>query len=143
MTTIAWDGNTLAADKRAVNGTSHSTVTKIRKIKGELCGGGGQFSSVLEMFEWINKGKKPEEFPKSQLDDDKWAPILVITKTNKILKYEQSPIPIEYEDGMQAIGSGRDYALAAMHLGKNAKEAIEVASKFDPHTGNGVDTLSF
>lgn len=33
-----------------------------------------------------------------------------------------------------AIGSGRDYAIAAMHLGKDAIGAVEVASLFDPDT---------
>lgn len=44
---------------------------------------------------------------------------------------------------MHAIGTGRDYARAAMHLGRNAVEAVQVAILFDENCGNGVDTLTF
>lgn len=37
-----------------------------------------------------------------------------------------------------AIGSGRDFALAAMHCGKSALEAVEVARHFDTGTGGAV-----
>ena len=37
-----------------------------------------------------------------------------------------------------AIGSGRDYALAAMHLGTNSRKAVEVAIHFDNNTGGEV-----
>ena len=35
----------------------------------------------------------------------------------------------------------RDFALAAMHLGKSAREAVEVACALDVFCGNGIDTL--
>lgn len=40
-----------------------------------------------------------------------------------------------------SIGSGADYARAAMALGKTAAEAVAVAARFDLYTGFGVDTL--
>jgi ATP-dependent protease HslVU (ClpYQ) peptidase subunit len=41
-----------------------------------------------------------------------------------------------------AIGTGRDYALAAMHCGSTAAEAVAIAALFDPGTGGGVDTVT-
>lgn len=40
MTCVAWDGHTLAADKRSCYGSMITTVTKIHRIDGVLVGGG-------------------------------------------------------------------------------------------------------
>jgi hypothetical protein len=40
-----------------------------------------------------------------------------------------------------AIGSGMDFALAAMACGKTAAEAVEIAARFDPNTGGRVDVI--
>jgi ATP-dependent protease HslVU (ClpYQ) peptidase subunit len=42
-----------------------------------------------------------------------------------------------------AIGSGADFALAAMACNRSAKGAIEVANKFDQYTGRGILMLRF
>lgn len=39
------------------------------------------------------------------------------------------------------MGSGRDFAIAAMHCGKTAREAVEIASLYENGCGNGVDVL--
>jgi ATP-dependent protease HslVU (ClpYQ) peptidase subunit len=45
------------------------------------------------------------------------------------------------EDPFIAFGAGRDYAMAAMHLGCDAHRAVEVACVFDTGCGMGIDTL--
>lgn len=45
------------------------------------------------------------------------------------------------EDPFVAVGSGRDYAMAVMALGHDATRAVEIAARFDPGTGNGVDGM--
>lgn len=40
-----------------------------------------------------------------------------------------------------AIGSGRDFALAAMDMGATAKEAVEMAAKRDVYTGGTIRTV--
>lgn len=141
MTIIAWDGQMLAADKRACSGNVVSTVTKIRRIGEMLVGVSGSADIAGEMFEWIQNGRKPDQFPEIQRNNDE-VTVLVIER-GQILCYERSPFPILLEDHYFAIGSGRNYALAAMHCGKNAVEAVEVACHFDPDCGNGVDILAF
>jgi ATP-dependent protease HslVU (ClpYQ) peptidase subunit len=41
-----------------------------------------------------------------------------------------------------AIGSGRNYAMAAMYLGKTAAEAVAVAAALDSSVGCGITTLT-
>lgn len=142
MTTIAWDGTSLAGDKLIVNSGLKVYSTKIYRIKNMLIGTSGTISSGKEMIHWLSNEEKIENFPPSQLDEDSWAPTLVI-RNRKIFVYERSPFPYEVEDKFFAIGSGRDFSLASMYLGKSAKESIEIASKFDVNTSYETDVLLF
>ena len=141
MTCIAWDGRTLAADKRACLGGLVNTMTKIHRIGDLLVGGSGETSFIWTMIEWVRAGRNVADFPKSQGDKDDWQPMLVIESGGQILLYERTPYPCRYEQSVFAIGSGRDFARAAMHLGKSAREAVEVACALDAGCGNGIDTL--
>jgi hypothetical protein len=142
MTVIAWDGKTLAADKRATNGTLYRTVTKIFRVGDCLVGYAGDPAFGNEMCAWLRAGEKIADFPTGQRDKDDWAGTLVIRSNGVIQKYERTPYPITFEDKHHAIGCGRDFALAAMYLGKTAREAVEVTCALDSGCGNGVDTLT-
>lgn len=141
MTCIAWDGRTLCADRRACNGGIINTVTKIHRVGAVLCGGSGELSFVSVMLEWVRGGRDIEKFPKSQMDKDDWQPFLVVEADGTTSIYERTPHPNRYEQSHVAIGSGRDLARAAMHLGKSSREAVEVAIALDSGCGNGIDEL--
>lgn len=141
MTVIAWDGKTLAADKRADMGGHHNTTTKIHRVNDTLVAFCGTAAIGREMVEWVKRGADPGTFPAAQRDPDKCCGLLVIHADGALRKYEETPYPILFEQRQFAMGSGRDYARAAMHLGKTAAEAVAVACEFDPGCGNGVDTL--
>lgn len=142
MTTIAWDGQTLAADKQSTAFGMGRTVTKIHRIRGELfaISGGGTHCSAL--LNWFKGARKTEEWPKAP-DDEKCGHAIQFTKDGIFAWSGYSlPYPEKLEDKFMAFGSGRDFAMAAMHLGKSAKEAVEIASIYDINTGMGVDTLT-
>lgn len=141
MTCIAWDGKTLAADKRSCLGSMINVVTKIYRVGSVLVGGAGDACLIAQMVEWVRAGRVIADFPEIQRDKDDWQPCLVIESDGSISLYERSPHPIRYENKCVAIGSGREYARAAMHLGCSAPHAVLVACELDPGCGNGVDTL--
>lgn len=143
MTCIAWDGKTLAADKRACWDGLINTTTKIHRIDGLLIGGSGESSFIGAMIEWIRAGRDHEKFPKSQSDKDDWQPILVVERDGTTAIYERTPYPVRFEQSHIAIGSGREFARAALHLGKTAREAVECAIALDSRCGNGVDVLEW
>lgn len=141
MTVIAWDGKTLAADKRACNGTSSSnTVTKIHRWIGGLCGFSGDLDLGMAMVQWLENGADAGSFPARQKTEDSVA-FIVVHNGGRVVRYEREPVPLHFENRIQAMGSGRDYALAAMHLGHDARKAVEVACALDCGCGNGIDTL--
>lgn len=142
MTIIVWDGKTLSADKRSLNNGLCLTVTKIYRLKtGELFGMSGEMVFCSQVKEWVEAGCIVADFPTAQRDKDDWQPCLVVSRDGKGRVYERTPFPNTYDDNWCALGSGRDYAVAALHLGKTAKEAVEVACLFDCGCGNGIDTL--
>lgn len=90
------------------------------------------------MREWWKSGADPERFPAKARDDE--ATLIVITKSG-IQSYATGPFPLTIEESRCAFGSGRDYAEAAMYLGRRAHEAVAVACVFQTDCGNGIDLL--
>lgn len=141
MTVIAWDGKTLAADKRAMNnGFKGGTVTKIHRWPGGLCAFAGDFDVGMQMVQWLRAGADASNYPKQQAEKSA-ASFLVVNRDGTVDRYESTPVPLRMENQQQAMGTGRDYALAAMHLGCDAQRAVLVACALDSACGNGVDAL--
>jgi ATP-dependent protease HslVU (ClpYQ) peptidase subunit len=145
MTTIAWDGKELAADKQATYQDKPYRCTKIAKRNGMLYGVAGYLSAMWPLIEWHAAGCDPDAWPCSaqsdEKEDDDETVLLVIAK-DRILIYQSEPNPAILDvDQPFAIGSGQDYAMAAMKLGKSSADAVRVAAEIDCGTGCGVDTL--
>lgn len=136
MTVIAWDGKTLAADKRSNFGGTILTTTKIARVDRLLVGAAGPTGKCRAAVEWVRNGRKPEDF--KDLGD---IHLLVVESKDRVVMYDESPMPIVLADRCVAIGSGMGEALVAMACGKSAREAVELASRFNNTCGNGVDTL--
>lgn len=142
MTVIAWDGTTLAADKRMTNSYGNIlTVTKIERIGDRLVGFTGSADRIGAFRRWLENGAQPSEYPENPKDDNVF--VHVITPDGKVYRYEDTPWPTLIEDAVYAAGSGADAARAAMLLGCTSARAVEIASLIDAGCGNGVDTLTF
>lgn len=139
MSTIVWDGTTLAADKQATNCNTRRTTSKIWKHDDKLLAAHGDLVCAEAMRNWIvNDDMDPNKYPTFAESDD--PHFWVITKAG-ILVFERKPYPLVFEDKYIADGSGRDFAMGALAMGANAIKAVEVASKFDIYTGMGVEWL--
>lgn len=60
-----------------------------------------------------------------------------------IERIESTAFALILEDTLFADGAGRDVALAALHCGKNAREAVELTARIIPRVGGGVDVIAF
>ena len=141
MTVIAWDGKTLAADRQITNIGYKSSCVKIKRSRGHLifCAGESGISEAL--FDWFDKGADPAKFPDAQ-KTDKFEYLCAINPARQIIKFSHTPFPYIIRDRFYATGCGRDYAVAAMHLGHSAVQAVKVACKLDAFCGMGIDTLT-
>ena len=147
MTVIAWDGTTLAADRRCDFSGIGFSVTKVMRVNNALVTLIGQGVRLPELVVWLNRGANPSDYPPRQADDET---ALICIERNEasgvigIRRYESTGYPLLIEDRLYADGAGRDVALAAMHCGLSAYEAIILTSKLLPaYSGLGVDTLTF
>ncbi len=76
-------------------------------------------------------------------DDDAEAPYgsVLVALGGRIytVDWDFAVIP---SDGYGAIGSGAQFASTAMHLGKSAKQAVEIATELDLFTGGNVREMT-
>lgn len=142
MTTIVYRDGILAADSRGYSGdqTAIGNKMKIHRLADGTIFGistnnvGGD--SLIK--NWIEDGcKHPEN---GDVKPDSFS-ILMIKKNGEVFFANDNygfsgPLDAPF----YAIGSGRKYALAALHLGKSAVEAVEVACIFDLWSGGPVNT---
>lgn len=145
MTVIAWDGETLEADKMVVDGGGiRRTTTKIFRKSSPVGGDDllavtGSWDVCMELKAWWEAGGKVENFPAAAREDR--GCLVVISKHGGVRSYNAGPYPLRHETKKCAFGSGRDFAEAAMFCGKTAEEAVQVAIAFQADCGNGVDVL--
>lgn len=141
MTTIAFDGKTMACDTRVVCGSNcYNTDTKIYENDTYVIGVAGD----------AGVGAMLIDFPgilRAQHYDFDFEAMVLVKDTEKVYKVAfykswdcalSSVIPIA--DSFAAVGSGSPYALAAMYLGNTATHAITVAAQFDTNTSGKIIT---
>lgn len=141
MTTIAWDGKTLAADKQSTSDGLKRITTKIHRVRDGLVAITGNGAHGYALLGWFNSERDIAAWPKHS-DENTCGNIIHITSAG-IFVYNGAGYPHgePIENKFIAFGHGRDYAMAAMHMGADAKKALEIASIYDAYTGMGVDTL--
>ncbi len=135
MTTIAWDGLTLAADSLVTAGKDRwGSHRKLIKHKGRLIAFTGSIAGGLVLIEWFCEGAEPQEFPR--LKSDEHAQLIVVAD-GKAWHYESRHIP-SMCGVPSAWGTGREYALGAMAAGADARQAVRIAARFDALTGGRI-----
>lgn len=142
MSVIAWDGKSVAADRLGCVAECALTTTKIWRdeASGIVVATTGDASFGLAIVQWWKDGAESKQWPAFQSTDD-WARMIVFEPGEKPYSYERQPFKQIVEDPFMAWGSGRDFALGAMAMGATAREAVEIASRFNVYCGNGIDAF--
>lgn len=141
MTTIAFDGKTMACDTRVVCGSNYyNTDTKIYENDFAVIGVAGDAGVGAMLIDCPG-------ILRAQHYDFDFEALVFVKDTEKVYKVAfykswdcalSSVIPIA--DAYAAVGSGSPYALAAMYLGHTATRSVTVASQFDTNTGGKIIT---
>lgn len=137
MTVIATDGRTMAGDGLTVAGwTVICTDTqKLTRIKdGRIVGTSGNAEDNQPFRNWLeNGGDKPK------LSDDFSG--LVLSPDGSITHYSNTCIAWS-ASAPAAIGSGQDFALTAMDLGRSPVDAVKAACKRSMGCGGNITSMS-
>ena len=145
MTTIAYRDGVLASDSRETAYKSRIDTDKAKKIfrvGSCIVGMAGSSAQGMQMLEALKKAvkarKKGEEnvLPNIML---KSCMALLVEGDGGLWFYEKGVWM--RVDGYYAIGSGSDYAIAAMDTGLSAKEAVRIAINRDCFSGGRIQTL--
>jgi|TARA_R110000744_G_scaffold173945_4_gene292690 hypothetical protein len=145
MSIVVWDGTTLATDRAATDGTTKWRATKAWRHTTDagtplILSGVGPLQTILAMKNWMVEGADQNRFPSAQL-----APLfchfLVVSPTG-LIRYEQSPLPIDHHRCKCAFGEGAPFAYGAMAMGASAAKAVEIANQHSVYCGLGVDTYN-
>ena len=136
MTTIAFDGKTLAADGRAIGDFIHqSEPRKIFRVgPGLYAAGAGRWADIHHWVYWLRGGLKDDR----PIFDDYFSGMLVGRGLS--FKFERKLIPVPLI-APHAIGSGCQFAMAVMVAGMSAVKAVEIAKKLDEDTGGKVQSV--
>lgn len=155
MTTIAWDGNLLAADSRETSTGMGITTDKAIKLwtidpekhsydgEGVIafgCAGTAGGSRILKAL--LEEGLTALTSVPDKVD----FTAIIVTAAGKghwLYTDEDYAFVLGEPVLTDSVGSGAAYARAAMALGKDAKTAIEFAMRFDQCTGGEVQTFNY
>jgi hypothetical protein len=133
VTTIAWDGSTLAGDSLATDDLTAIEVCKLVKTPEGAAGAAGDLSECAAVLAWMASGAEGD------------APAIpncsVLFTRGRDCFIAQSGWPGIRVKGPVAIGSGAQGALVAMRLGSDAEAAVRAVSGIDPATGGAVDVM--
>ena len=133
MTTVVYDGKTIAADRGTFTGNciELSNVKKIFKRGDLFISGAGNLADLQEFAD--TQERKPE-FCDSEF-------IIINSKTGACFHIDQDGRKCKIKPPL-VVGSGKDYAIAAVASGLDAIEAVKVAIKLDPYSNNGVQSYT-
>lgn len=148
MTTIALKDNILAADTQlTVGDVKLISADKISVLnKNTVFAGAGETNAIIlaERFfrdeDWETKLDKRPEIPKEKDEDNPLDAILIFKGQPFIVDRFLLPEPLKHP--YYAIGSGWKFALAGMHMGMSAVDAVDFASNFDVYTNNKIRWLN-
>lgn len=145
MTTIAWDGTTLAADRAAWSGNMKFRVRKVHKVKAPdgsvylvAFSGDGNFAEAV--LRWMNGGPHPGAYPNT----DNVIIAVVIDEQRRIWRMESTALRYgRVLERVHACGGGQDFAIGALEAGATAAQAVRIAAKRSDMAGLGVDWVRF
>lgn len=126
----------LASDTRCSADGVMFGVTKFRRVGKGIVGAAGDWDDILRFWELI-EGKSAKE---SGLNDDSELEAIELHPEG-IFLYAASGKRYRIKDEFFAIGSGAPYAIGAMAMGASPKEAVALASRFDPATGGEIEVI--
>lgn len=151
MTTIAWDGKSMAADSMLVGsfGLVSRTQHKIRRGRDYIVGWAGNYAQYDKWWAEAELLSFSEVFKRGypEWKDGENDPAIMIIYDGLIYLHTQGLFYL-HEGTMDevlpcwAIGTGRDFALGAMASGKSAFGAVLIASNFDQSTGGNITEVT-
>ena len=135
MTTIAFKDGIMAYDTLiTADDKVFSKKDKAFRINGYVVGCSGFLHDIDKFLEWV-RAEMPENKPKVDVD-------AIIHDGFKVRIVSKGCVLSKPIDDFCAVGTGSEYAIGAMAMGATAKQAVEIAKKYDRATGGRIKTIA-
>jgi len=152
MTTVIATLTEVYADSLCVYSTSFNTP-KLFRVNCEadgheyLMSGAGDLNELAFVVEMVRKYGLHELW-RANLQDN-WPPAIVkdmesdivAVSTNGIFLLDKAFMPAQVNDPSYTIGSGGDFAKAAMTFGYKPRDAMDYAIRMDPQSGGRIQHM--
>lgn len=139
MTTIVWDGKTLAVDSQTSHGDrlSHKNRQKLFLNVGDYAAVAvaGNTCDWPPIINWIQGHCSPTDWQSS------WDAVAWCVREDGTCERFVSGYP-ETIDGPDSDGTGAEFALGAMEMGATAEQALRIAMKWCLYTGGDVQAYT-
>jgi len=148
MTIIVWDGEGLATDRQAIDGSHKRETDKAWYIsRGDtiyIVSGVGLLKNIINLREWYKEGANPKEYPLNGISNGQTISqqLLVVHPKDGLLVYEDTTMPECRGFEQCAFGEGKEYAYGALSMGATAVEAVSIANQYSLHCGKGIALYS-
>lgn len=142
MTTIAARLSTgeMAADSICAGDDVHYLVSKLHKAPRSIFGGAGQWDTLLRFYAHLTVSNGAPEALLKILEPCGDIEVLEM-RADGLYVYESCYISTRIKNDFYAVGTGRNFAIAAMHLGASPREAVALAALYDPNTGGPIEEM--
>lgn len=137
MTSIAYDGSSLACDSQVTSGTVKGKMAKFRRLPG---GGVMIVDGEIDLLDDAVQDFLDGEAPAILRDADGMERAQFVRLDRSGCWYTSDGEWNKMYPG-DALGSGAAYAITAMHLGLGAKQAVRVACDLDLYSCTPVRTF--
>ncbi|QVW55878.1 hypothetical protein pEaSNUABM10_00003 [Erwinia phage pEa_SNUABM_10] len=156
MTTIAYDGKTLASDSQSTQGNirvSNSAMKIFARGEGDDWSIEGKRIAAFGVAGNLHDAKDLRQRMSSfvghhsgdHFENGSTFAFIAIAEDHTVFvggKYSDEPRSWVMEaEAPVAVGSGGDFALGAMAAGAKAEDAVRIASKFDVNTNDSVSSI--
>ncbi len=149
MTTIAWDGKTLAADCCSWSGGARRKVRKVFRVESAergmlLVAFAGHGAFCLRVLDWMRgQGERPNPSDYYSREEINNQCAVVIDQERQVWSLGNDLHWQRMEETIYANGAGQEFAWGALEAGATAQQAIEITAKRSDYAAFGVDTVEF
>lgn len=142
MTTITFRDGVIAGDTMMSHGDTPITMPGIKVFfAGQFAVGlSGDLRYMPLVKRWVEAGFPLDDHDFSRLWEDDWDCLVMNPDGQVFLPFADALYPITNQ--FFALGSGRDIALGALSMGASARQAVEIAARWDKHTNGIIESIS-
>jgi hypothetical protein len=147
VTTIAWDGTTLAADRCSWANGIRRQVRKVFRVERDgrtfLVAFAGDACYAMAVLAWMRGGARPDPSDHFGREDLNRVCAVAVDEKRRVHCLSNALLWESFRERKFAHGAGHEVAWGALEAGASARRAVQIATKRSDFAALGVDCVRF